>query len=815
MKDAGNRTNLAMGISAAAGLCLCWSAAAQLAEKPALQTLDLKIGQVDTSLAPDARQAAAPFVHGRRYILQIDGPLTSDRAQTLSSVGVKLGQYLPQHAYITTLDGVRPESLTALEFVMWVGEFDTSWKLDPELGKRPPLTPERAALAATGRSRVAIVLFDDAAADEATAAVAGCGGIVNDSGRVDAHWILDATLPSGRARDLASLASVQFIEDAPEAIKRNDSNRWILQSNVSGQTPIWNQGIHGEGQIGGLIDGTVKESHCMFDDTVAAGPTHRKIVAMHAAGAVDTHGTHTAGTMLGDAPPYGSYTGNDGMAYAAKLSFTNLDFISSANLQSSLQAAHTDGARVHSNSWGNDATTSYTSHCQAIDAFSYANEDDLVCFAVSNGTTVKTPENAVNVLAVSASQDAPGQGSPCIGGIGPTADGRRKPEILAPGCGTISADAGTACGVTAETGTSMACPAIAGAALLARQYYTDGFYPSGIAVPEDARTPSGALLKATLINAAVDMTGVTGYPSNGEGWGRLLLDNGLYFSGDARKLVIADVRNVSGLTTSQTVSFPLNVLSAGQPLKIVLAFTSPAAAVNAANPVINNLDLELIGPGGTYKGNVFTGGQSAPGGTADAKNNVEVVLLSAPPAGAYTVTIKATAVNQGKQGYAMVATGDLGPACVLASIASQPLNQSVALGDPALFYVTATGTAPITYHWRRNGIELFDNIRITGSSTSNLLISPVQMSDGGVYDVVVSNGCGVQTSSGATLLVLCYANCDNSTTPPILNIFDYVCFLNRFSAGNSAANCDASTTVPLLTVSDFTCFLNRFAAGCQ
>jgi hypothetical protein len=60
----------------------------------------------------------------------------------------------------------------------------------------------------------------------------------------------------------------------------------------------------------------------------------------------------------------------------------------------------------------------------------------------------------------------------------------------------------------------------------------------------------------------------------------------------------------------------------------------------------------------------------------------------------------------------------------------------------------------------------------------------------------------------------CYANCDHSTTPPVLNVLDFTCFLNQFAAGNAAANCDGSTTPPVLNVLDFTCFLNRFAAGC-
>jgi hypothetical protein len=64
------------------------------------------------------------------------------------------------------------------------------------------------------------------------------------------------------------------------------------------------------------------------------------------------------------------------------------------------------------------------------------------------------------------------------------------------------------------------------------------------------------------------------------------------------------------------------------------------------------------------------------------------------------------------------------------------------------------------------------------------------------------------------LVVPCYANCDASTTAPVLNVLDFTCFLNRFAAGDTYANCDASTTPPVLNVLDFTCFLNQFAAGC-
>jgi hypothetical protein len=61
----------------------------------------------------------------------------------------------------------------------------------------------------------------------------------------------------------------------------------------------------------------------------------------------------------------------------------------------------------------------------------------------------------------------------------------------------------------------------------------------------------------------------------------------------------------------------------------------------------------------------------------------------------------------------------------------------------------------------------------------------------------------------------CYANCDGSTTQPVLNVSDFSCFLNRFASGDSYANCDGSTTDPVLNVADFACFLNAFGAGCS
>jgi hypothetical protein len=74
------------------------------------------------------------------------------------------------------------------------------------------------------------------------------------------------------------------------------------------------------------------------------------------------------------------------------------------------------------------------------------------------------------------------------------------------------------------------------------------------------------------------------------------------------------------------------------------------------------------------------------------------------------------------------------------------------------------------------------------------------------YTIVLNGTCYIGGS--------CYANCDNSSAPPILNANDFQCFLNKFATQDPTANCDNSTTPPTLNANDFQCFLNAYAAGC-
>jgi hypothetical protein len=595
---------------------------------------------------------------GRHFVLQCTGPMRPEWRGRLADAGIALGDYLPANAFIVRLDTAAVAKAGALEFVRWFGEYRPEWKVSPEIGRRPLASDDRAAQRAAGDALVVIALFADAVPDEVVKHLAAVPG-------AQAHWVqviagntcVGATIPLAQVRGLAQLASVQFVEEAPDLSLRNDTDRWIIQSNSSSSTPFYDHGLHGEGQVLGLLDTRLDRNHCSFSDSQPIGPLHRKILAYNAGAGAEFHGTHVAGTAVGD---NGNATATRGIAYLGKVVYNTIPAFNETDMIARATTHHTQGARVHTNSWGDDGTTQYNSLCRGIDSFSYINEDDLILFAVTNQSVLKNPENAKNLVAVGASQDQPSQGSHCSGGVGPTNDQRRKPEIYAPGCNTNSASAGTSCGLTTATGTSMACPAVAGAAMLVRQYYAEGFYPSGTRQSPDAFVPSGALVKATLLNSAVDMTGIAGYPSNLEGWGRVLLDEGVYFDSDARRSFVVDVRNAQGLSTAGQSEQAISVLGSGQRLKVTLVWTEPPAAAGASFASINDLDLEVVAPNGeVFKGNVFSAGQSVTGGNRDDRNNVEQVHLQTPAVGAYTVRVRGTAINQGTQGYALVVSGDI------------------------------------------------------------------------------------------------------------------------------------------------------------
>jgi len=87
------------------------------------------------------------------------------------------------------------------------------------------------------------------------------------------------------------------------------------------------------------------------------------------------------------------------------------------------------------------------------------------------------------------------------------------------------------------------------------------------------------------------------------------------------------------------------------------------------------------------------------------------------------------------------------------SILVQPAGLTVRPGTNVTFSVTATGTQPLSYQWRKNGANLGSGGRISGATSASLTISNVVESDSGQYSVLVTNTMGSVLSTTATLLV--------------------------------------------------------------
>jgi hypothetical protein len=197
--------------------------------------------------------------------------------------------------------------------------------------------------------------------------------------------------------------------------------------------------------------------------------------------------------------------------------------------------------------------------------------------------------------------------------------------------------------------------------MLVREYFERGYFPTGVPYAPNSYVPTGAMLKAVLVNSTVDLTGVPGYPGDREGWGRILLDDALYFDGDSRRLWFRDVRHADGLATGAVRSWQVEVVDGAQPLAVTLAFMDEPASAGAALAPINDVDLEVEGPDGLFLGNEFdpVAGESQTGGGADPLNNLERVLVKSPTPGAWTIRVRGTAIPVGPQGFAVAVNGGL------------------------------------------------------------------------------------------------------------------------------------------------------------
>jgi len=117
-----------------------------------------------------------------------------------------------------------------------------------------------------------------------------------------------------------------------------------------------------------------------------------------------------------------------------------------------------------------------------------------------------------------------------------------------------------------------------------------------------------------------------------------------------------------------------------------------------------------------------------------------------------------------------------------------------------------------------NGVRrLADVLNLSGVPVGSWALSaPIISGDGTMIAGIASDRDSALVAIYRIHLPIasCYPNCDKGDTFPALNVNDFICFLNKFAAGDPYANCDGSTAPPVLSANDFQCFLNSFGRGC-
>jgi hypothetical protein len=662
-----------------------------------------------------ATLSAGPEEAGADAVVLVKFPAPPDGRQiaALRAASLRVYAYLPYNAYLVRMaTAARSPAALAKLGVSWSGPYQPLYKISPALAAAAPAT------ASDGYRPVMIEVYPDADLGEVVGKIRDLGaqGIMGWGrnplfSRI--RLLLSPAEIAALREPLARLRDVFWIDLEGRRTLRNDTTIWVGQSGLTGgeATPIFSHGIYGQGQTVGIIDTGIDPDSCFFRDPSRGLPPvnacdggtvvdagQRKVVAVdfldpgECAGGIsatewdtENHGTHVAGTVAGDDFAHLLiHDPGDGMAPGARLVIQDAGFRTDScgdlpgigcpvvDLNPIFQQAYDQGARLHTNSWGDNedaaVQNNYSATSQDVDEFMWNHKDSLIFFAAGNSGpragSVGSPSTAKSAVSVGATlradaADAMAGFSSC----GPTADGRIKPEVTVPGVDIVSAgNDGHAdsdnCGTLVSSGTSMSSPGAAGLTALIRQYYTEGWYPAGRPNRAKRLTPSAALLRATLIHSAVDMADAAPVPAACQGWGRVQLDTVLYFPGQARKLWVKDAAApfaTGAVGQNRTYSF---AVAAGEPLKVTLAWTD-YPSTPAVTPNLNNdLDLIVTGPKGiVWKGNVFADGASVTGGDADRLNTLEQVLLPAPRTGTYKVTVHAVNVPNGPQPFALVVTG--------------------------------------------------------------------------------------------------------------------------------------------------------------
>lgn len=358
------------------------------------------------------------------------------------------------------------------------------------------------------------------------------------------------------------------------------------------------------------------------------------------------HGEHCGGIIggAGNLDPTAR-----GMAFGAEVLVYNA---SDANYNSVPNLVTNSNLTITSKSYGGGLNAGYNSIASQLDQQVRQNPELIHVFSTGNsngsGSTAAGSQwfnitgghkSAKNVLAignVTLIDNISGSSS-----RGPSEDGRIKPDICAVGSNVYSTvDPND---YANKTGTSMACPAVAGT--LAQLYEAYKSLNGG-------NNPESALIKASILNTADDL-GNDG-PDFTYGWGRInarraynLLSNNHYFSGNIAQ----------GNSLNHSITVPSGISQ----VRIMIHWSDYEGTVSSSQVLVNDINMQVTSPTSTvYQPWVLN---NTPNSTllntpavqaVDDINNVEQITIDTPTSGIYSINLDGFSIPNGPQKYYVV-----------------------------------------------------------------------------------------------------------------------------------------------------------------
>ncbi|MBI9111955.1 S8 family serine peptidase [Maridesulfovibrio ferrireducens] len=617
--------------------------------------------------------APTDVVEYNYYVVQFTGPIQSSWKKSLADLGAVFFDYIPQYAFIIKLGTAKVDVVKGLGFVRWIGEYAADLKLSRDVYD---ITPEKLREQEAFLD-VRVVAFPGEDMVLLKSKISSAGGSVLSSSSSEWRILINVKISIKNVDGLKDIKGVKWIERSPEHRTDNNIGLGIIEAR-SEQEKVWpvsRSNLFGEGQIVAICDSGIDTGEqASIHEDFSDGQGGSRIIDNVVFSGVEVstidysgHGTHVAGTVLGNGMKSGSSplansfpsTCYAGAAPKARLYFQT---VGPADGGSSLpgipndlfdvfEPAYNAGARIHSNSWGSSGPGNYDSESVSVDQFMWNNKDFLiVCAAGNSGKdkdldgvidlySIDSPATAKNCLTVGASESyrigsSEGYGSQfwnifsysaeplasdpvankpnglaAFSSRGPTIDGRYKPEIVAPGTNILSTRSSNQVGngwgsfnddYYWSGGTSMATPLVAGTAAVLREY---------LMKEEGFTDPSAALVKTSLIHGAGSLvpgqygTGstqeVTAAPDNVQGWGRVNLESSIN-SDDKYETEYHDIKDSAPSDTTYSRAFSFKVENNEKPFKAVLGWTDYPGSVAASGGLVNDLDLRVQQPDGTW-----------------------------------------------------------------------------------------------------------------------------------------------------------------------------------------------------------------------